>query len=459
MPAPIYNMRSHLGGIEWPAIPSQRGALLLSLLYQFDKTQWWPAQRMIEHQLQQLLQLLRHAYATVPFYRQRFDAIGFRPGARLTLTDFCNLPLLTRRDIQNAGTDLRSTAVPGDFGGIVEMQTSGSTGEPVKLSSTGLDQLLWEVITLRDHHWHERDLFGKLASIRVFHQGGSEPPDGTLADNWGAPTSEIYATGPMVLLSLGTDIGTQARWLMRHEPDYLLTYPTNLAALIAHFRVRKEHLRRLRAVRTIGETVTPALRAACLDDWGVPLTDLYSSQELGYIALQCPVSGQYHVMAESILVEIIDADGQRCQPGEIGRLVVSKLHNYATPVIRYELRDYAEVGAPCPCGRGLPTLARILGRSRNMLTLPTGEQRWPLVGFNRYREIAPIRQYQLIQRTLQDIEARFVVDRPLGGDEEERLAAVIREALGHSYRLSFKYFPGEIPRGPGGKFEEFVSEI
>ena len=459
MPAPTYRLRSHVGGIEWPAIPSPRGALLLSLLYQLDKTQWWPAGRLLEHQLAQLSLLLRHAYDTVPFYRQRFDAARFQPGARLSLADFCTLPLLTRRDVQSAGASLFSAAVPAAFGDITETQTSGSTGEPVRLRSTGLDQLLWDAITVRDHHWHERDLFGTLAAIRVFHHDGGAPPHGTLADDWGAPTSEIYATGPMALLSLSADVATQARWLMQHEPDYLITYPTNLAALIAYFGARDEHLRRLRAVRTIGETVTAELRAACRDGWGVPLIDLYSSQELGYIALQCPVSGQYHVMAESVLVEVIDAGGKPCRPGEIGRLVVTKLHNFASPIIRYELRDYAEAGAPCPCGRGLPAIARIVGRSRNLLTLPTGEQRWPVVGFDRYREIAPIRQYQLVQRMLHEIEVRFVVDRPLTGDEEERIAAVIRAALGYPYRLSFNYFAGEIPRGRGGKFEEFMSEL
>jgi len=139
--------------------------------------------------------------------------------------------------------------------------------------------------------------------------------------------------------------------------------------------------------------------------------------------------------------------------------VATSLHNFAIPLIRYDLRDHAEAGGPCPCGRGLPTIARILGRNRNMLRLPGGGERWPLVGFDRYREIAPIRQYQLIQHTLEEIEARFVTDRALSEDEEARLGAVIRSALGHPFRVSFTYFESEIPRGAGGKFEEFVSRV
>ena len=452
-------MRSALDDVAWPAVPTPRGAQLLSMLYQFDQSQWWPAAQLQERQFAQLGELLRHAYATVPFYRQRFDAAGFKPGAHVTPAEFFALPLLTRREVQSAGAKLHSAALPPAFGSVVDTKTSGSTGEPVRLRASGLDQLMWEVNTLRDHHWHARELRGKLASIRVFEHGGGMPPHGTLMANWGAPANEVYATGPMALLSLNTEVATQARWLVGQNPDYLLTYPTNLAALLAYFSAHQLRLPRLRAVRTVGETVTPALRAACRDAWGVAITDLYSSQELGYIALQCPASELYHVMAESVLVEILDAAGRPCRPGEVGRLVVTKLHNFATPLIRYELRDYAEAGAPCPCGRGLPTLARIVGRSRNMLTLPTGAQRWPLVGFARFRTLAPVRQYQLIQRTLTDIEVRFVVDRPLSGGEEERLRAVILEALGHPFRLTFSYLNGEIPRGAGGKFEEFISEV
>jgi phenylacetate-CoA ligase len=458
MPETKPDLRSYLKRVAWPAVPSQHGAMLQSMQHQLDETQWWSAARLLEHQLLQLNELLQHAYDSVPYYRRRFDAIGFRPGQRLTIEAWRELPLLTRREVQSAGSDLASSANLSQYGGFVETQTSGSTGEPVRLRGTGLDQLLWEAITLREHHWHGRDLSGKLASIRVFVEGG-EPPDGTLLDDWGPPTSELYATGPAAMLSLTADIETQARWLLRQEPDYLLTYPTNLMALIAHFSRRGDRLRNLRAVRTVGETVTPALRVACRDVWGVPLVDVYSSQELGCIAAQCPVSGQYHVMAESVLVEIIGSDGMPCRPGEIGRLVVTKLHNFATPLIRYELRDHAEAGAPCPCGRGLPTMARILGRSRNLLTLPTGEQSWPVVGFREYRDIAPVLQYQLVQLTLQDIEVRFAVDRPLTDTEESRLATVIQRALGYPFRLKFVYFPDEIPRGPGGKFEEFVSRL
>ncbi len=440
-------------------MPSPRSASLLSLLFQLEETQWWTPERLLEHQLRQIEPLLRHAWETVPYYRTRLAAAGYRPERTLGMAEFRALPLLTRRDIQDAGDELMSRAVPGQHGGVRQLQTSGSTGEPVKVAVTDLTALMWEALALREHLWHRRDFSGKLAVIRATWADWGAPPHGTLQHDWGPPVNIVFHTGPSMALSFAADVATQAEWLKRHEPDYLLTFPTNLQALIRHFSARGERPAGLREVRTISETVTPALRAACREAWGVPITDCYSSQELGYIAIQCPEREQYHVMAESALVEILAADGRPCRPGEVGRLVITRLHNFAMPLIRYELRDFAEAGAPCPCGRGLPAIARIVGRSRNMLTLPNGEQHWPLTGFDRYREIAPIRQFQFIQHTREDIEMRLAADRALTADEEERLGGVIRESFGYAFRLTFTYFADEIPRAPGGKFEEFVSRL
>jgi phenylacetate-CoA ligase len=327
------------------------------------------------------------------------------------------------------------------------------------VSRTALDALLWQVNTLRDHYWHQRDQSLKLAAIRALAPGTADAPQGITATGWGAASEALRVTGPSALLSLNTDVVTQAAWIKQHAPGYLLTYPSNLAALLAHFAQQGEKLPGLRAVLTVGETVAPGLRTACHDTLGVDIEDTYSSQELGYIALQCPVSGQYHVMAESVLVEVLDAAGEPCAPGETGRLVVSSLHNYATPLIRYELRDHAVAGTPCACGRTLPTLARIAGRERNMLRLPDGSTHWPLVGFHRFREIAPVRQYQLIQRTLQSVEVRLACDRALTAAEQTQLGAVINDALGYPFELHFEYFERELPRAANGKFEEFVCVI
>jgi phenylacetate-CoA ligase len=164
------------------------------------------------------------------------------------------------------------------------------------------------------------------------------------------------------------------------------------------------------------------------------------------------------VQSESVKVEVLDDAGRPCAPGAIGRVVVSSLHNFAMPILRYKLGDYAEAGAPCPCGRGLPTLARILGRSRNMLVLPSGERYWPLSGAFEFRDIAPIRRSQMVQLDLERIEMRMVADRPVTPDEERRLAGVVRRWVGHPFEVQFKYLDA-FPASASGKFEDFISMV
>jgi phenylacetate-CoA ligase len=214
----------------------------------------------------------------------------------------------------------------------------------------------------------------------------------------------------------------------------------------------------LREVRTLGELLDAETRTLCREAWGVPLTDVYSAEEVGYIALQCPLHEHYHVQSESLLVEILDERGDACAPGEVGRVVVTDLHNFALPLIRYDIGDYAEIGGACSCGRGLPVLKRIMGRVRGTLVTASGERYWPAFGSRGLAEIGSIQQHQFVQKGLDLVEARLVTTAPLTADEAERLRAHVLSRLPPGFRLQIAY-RDSIPRSAGGKFEEFFSEV
>lgn len=192
--------------------------------------------------------------------------------------------------------------------------------------------------------------------------------------------------------------------------------------------------------------------------WGVEIVDSYSSEELGYIALQCPEHEHYHVQMESLIVEVLDENGMPCGVGEVGQVAVSTLHNFAMPLLRYASGDYAEVGAPCGCGRGLPVLTRILGRQRNMLLKPDGGRYWPSFPSEVWADIAPIEQFQVIQRDLDNLELRIVALRELTLAEGAALLAALRDALGSDYRITLVRL-AQIPRAAGGKYEDFICEV
>ena len=296
-----------------------------------------------------------------------------------------------------------------------------------------------------------------LAAIRA-DRADQIPPEGLVLPNWAPFLESVSTTGQCVLLALNHDVAAQARWLVEHRPAYVLSLPSNLSALADHFIVTGASLPGLRQVWTYGEMVPPELRPACARAWGVELVDVYSCQESGYLALQCPEAHTYHVPSEVVHVEILDGAGQPCRPGEVGRVVVTALHNYAMPLLRYELGDYAEMGGRCACGRSLPVINRIVGRERNMWIGPDGLRLWPVFPTTAWAHLTAIRRLQLVQHTVGSIEARVVGPRLLSDREEEDLAAQLRRYFPWDFELTFTYLRG-IDRTTDVKFEEFVSLV
>ena len=438
---------SQLPGIVWPAVMSGEPAVVFALLAQLQHSERLTNVALAALQRRQRAALFAHAARSVPYYRSTL--------AGLAADDWADVPILERAAVQEAGTALRSDATPRAHGTWQLIRTSGSTGRPVEVEKTAYTGVLMKAQMLREHLWHRRDFARKLAAIRVAkQQPAAQRPPGVEAPGWGAETAMLDMQGRGALLDLSVPLGAQCAWLAAQDPAYLLTYPSNLKALLGHGLAPWPGLVH---VKTLGESVDAALRLRCAEQLGVPLIDEYSAQEIGSIAIQCPSHAHYHVQSESVYVEILNDGGSPCEPGEVGRVVVTPLAEYRTPLLRYALGDYAEVGAPCTCGRGLPVLARILGRVRNMITLPDGGRRWPLPGDGRYRDIAPVRQYQFVQKTPTRFEARLVTERALTADEERALAQWIRERLGHPFDIEFVRVEA-IARHASGKYEDFVNE-
>ncbi len=432
-----------------------------AILFQLERSQWWPAEMLWRHQAAQLRLLAAHARRTVPFYRERLADLDMEADDDRFRDAWLRLPILSRQDVQAAGDDLISADLPESHGVAGDIFTSGSTGKPVRAIRSQLWQLFWSAVTVRDHLWHRRDFSGTLAVIRDSAAGKAPYPDGKRADNWGRSTMALFRTGPCVSLNVTTPVDLQVEWLTRADPDYLLTHPSIVERLAGHCLATGTRLPRLRQVETIAEALRPRVRELCAEAWGVPVADMYSTRETGYVALQCPDSEAYHVQAETMLVEVLDGSGRPCQPGEVGTVVVTPLHNFAMPLIRYELGDVAEVGPPCTCGRGLPVLTRILGRRQNMLVMPTGEERWPMLSSGDIRtltSLAPVGRYQFVQRGLDLIALRLTTHRALKPDETAALQKWVQQKFGYPFNVVVETVEA-LQAGPSGKFEDFISEV
>ena len=361
-------MHSTVEGAAWPVFPDRAGEAMLAMMWQFERTERMAPNRLRAFQLAQAGSVVRHAARHVGFYRDLWRSRGLEPlNGPLTQKRFEALPVITHAVLQQGGDAAFSAVVPEGHGAIRAAETATSSGRRLGIRTTDLTQFMWRAFTLRDHLWHRRDLTGKLAAIRRL------PLARVRESNWGLATAALCATGPAVGLDIDHPLDAQAQWLIDENPDSLITYPGNLHALADWFVAHGLRLPGLKDIRTVSGVVSAGQRAACSRAFGLPLVDSYSTRALGYLALQCPLHEHYHVQSEGALVELLDDDGRPVVPGASGRVVVTSLHNFAMPFIRYDTGDFATAGAPCDCGRSLPVLAQIDGRARKGTPVPLGQ--------------------------------------------------------------------------------------
>lgn len=234
---PLPHRRTSPPGVVWPLVLHGAAATMEVLQAQFRVTERSAPEVIRAQQMQQIESLAAHAHAHSAFWRDRLAAAGFGRDPQW----FTRLPVLTRGQVKDADSAVYALPVPAEHGGTHELRTSGSTGTPMLIMKTDLALQFWKAVTLRDSLWHNRDLSGKLAVVRV----GSAPGYGP---NWGE-AYEGYDTGPCVTFDARTDVDAQLDWLDAEQPVVLLTHASNLRALAVRSVERSVRLPGLREAR------------------------------------------------------------------------------------------------------------------------------------------------------------------------------------------------------------------
>jgi phenylacetate-coenzyme A ligase PaaK-like adenylate-forming protein len=217
-----------------------------------------------------------------------------------------------------------------------------------------------------------------------------------------------FPRGARHILELMVDIDKQIDWLKTIRPNYLsVRGGAHLTQLALHAKTRNEQLR-FDLILSGACSMTAEARELARDIFDAKVFDIYGTAEAGIVAYECPDCGLYHTCDETIFVEILREDGGACKEGEMGRVVLTPLYNYAMSLIRYEIGDYAIRGPEhAPCGRGLSSLSSIVGRYRNVFVLRDGRVIQPYV-YRSLREHLSYRQLQLVQIDFDRVEIRYV---------------------------------------------------
>jgi phenylacetate-CoA ligase len=414
-----------------------------------EESQWWTREQIEDRQQAALARLVAHHSEHTESFKQRLTEQGLTSQDVSTLDGLSKLKPITKRDIQQAGDSFNSEAVPPSHLPIRKSQTSGRTGQPVTILKTEMNHQFFCALMFREHSWWQHDYRHRLASVRAVHRQYEESP------NWGGPVAEQFETGPAIGIPLNLDVRQQLAYLNEFDPDMLSIHAGVLAAMCSIWESEGYTLN-LKAIKNVGETLHPNLRERVKRITGVDISDIYSSSEVGLISIECPGTGLQHIMEETLLVEVLNEVGEQCKPGELGRVVITDFYNTISPMIRYDIGDYAEVGEPCSCGRNHRTLKQIAGRERGLFRRANGDRFWPTAGQYAAEKVVKVNQWQIIQHSLEDIEYKLVTDHPLTKEQHSKLLEIFRKKLGVDC-VRITEYRTQLPTD--GKYEESICLI
>jgi len=391
--------------------------------------------------------LVRHAYRNVPRYRTLFDEKGIDPAQIHGVGDLELVPVTSRRELQTARPEdlVASRFEPGELGAF---RTSGSSGSPLTIRRTYLERKILQLFRIRAL----RD-FGVGIRDRIARVGlpPRSPSRAELLNRFGLGlyrSREIDARlSPRRVIERLREV----------DPDVLTGYPSTISRLAAALTAEDRAAIRPRLAILGGEVVSGRTRRLVEEAFGTTVREWYGSFECNLIASECPETGRLHVADDSVILEVRTPDGRRARPGERGEVVVTSLHSYAMPFLRYRLGDAVTAGGrPCPCGRPFSTIGEIQGRMLDYFHLGDGRLVHPYEVTNDH--IKPeswILQYQLVQEAGDDFRLRVVPGSSPSEETLERLRTAVAGALGGETRVSIDLVP-EISPGPGGKCRQAV---
>jgi phenylacetate-CoA ligase len=403
------------------------------------RSQYWDEAALRRYQHDALKKTLAAA-AKIPFYRQRF-------GGSPRIEDFGKLPRLRRMEVGALNQSARELH-RGDESKFTAGRSSGSTGMRAEFlfdRSHQIGRYAARTRYLFESGWNP----ARRNVWLVFYGPYMEPDDARLVRR-----GTLLRTR---FVKPSTDFVRLTEQLCDLDPVCIYTYPEYLEEILKVLDRTGKRFRSLATVLSGSEVLDDAVRARTLALLGVEIADNYGSTE-GFIAWQC-AAGSYHINAEHLMVEILNDAGEPVAPGEMGRVVMTTLENHVMPLVRYEIGDYAIASKNgCACGRTLPTIARILGRSINMFRFGDGRIVSPFDLVEVLRDRKDLRQFQIVQETEHRYALNFVAEAPLSAKAQEEIRSDFSRVLATEADLSFNQV-AEIPRTAGGKFMTAISRV
>ncbi|MBK7674451.1 MAG: phenylacetate--CoA ligase family protein [Candidatus Accumulibacter sp.] len=442
---------SVVANLLFPLQERVKGHDTVSVRRAMDQSQWWSRGRLEAFRIDRLRQLLTRVGTHVPYYRDLFAELGFRPEQVSSTQDLQKLPFLTKSVIRAEGERMKSETATG----LARFNTGGSSGEPL-IFFIGKERVSHDVAAKwRATRWWNVD----IGDPEIVVWGS--PIELTSQDRMRQLRDRLMRTRLLPAFEMSeANLGRFVDTIRHFRPAMLFGYPSSLSLIARHAEERGQVMSDLgiKVAFVTSERLYDHQRGDIARVFGCAVANGYGGRDAGFIAHQCPEGGM-HLTAEDLIVEIVDPEGNVLPAGEAGEVVTTHLATADFPFIRYRTGDVASMSEKaCPCGRSLPLLAEIQGRSTDFVVAADGTIMHGLAVIYPIRDIPEVAAFKVVQETRERVIVQIVPGEGCGLQVDATIVAGLKARLGQSVVVVVERV-AEIAREKSGKFRYIVSHV
>lgn len=427
----------------------------LQYLAEMERTQWLPRREIEQRQWRQLEEMLAHCERHVPYYGRLFADAGVKASQIQSPSDLARIPVLTKDIVRAREQDL--IALPYKGRKLAHTASSGTTGHPVQVYYDHESYERRVAAWMRGDRWVGWDI-----GERMFLLVGSRPRvRQRMYQIYKKQLYEILCRQrSFTALDMSEEVLLKYFHIMnRFRAPVVVGYANTLVYFAQFIRDRGLAPFRPKSVVIIAEKIFPPQKQLIEEVFQAPVYERYGCMEFSFIAAECERRTGMHVNCDNLYVEILNEEGKPAAPGELGEFVFTSLHNRAMPFVRYKLGDLGYWSTQtCRCGRGMPLIGDVTGRTLDMVVTATGKVCAGVI-FPYVLDLFPeIVQYQAVQETAEELLLRIV---PRGAVPAQRLREIegaLRRFMGDEIRIRIE-LTERIPLTAAGKFAVFQSKV
>jgi len=441
-----------VSGVLFPLHEKLKKHSSVAVRRQMEQTQYWPLPKLQAMQLERLRVLLLRAQRHVPYYREEFARIGFDAERDFKgLPDLMRLPLLDKAAIRAHIETLKAD----DAQNLVRYNTGGSTGAPLTFF-VGRHRVSHDVAAKwRATRWWNVDIGDREIVI------WGSPIELSAQDRVRMVRDTLMRTELMsAFATTESGLDGHVERIRQRKPKMLFGYPTVLARIASHAEergIRLDHLG-IRVAFVTSECLYQSQREQIERVFGCPVANGYGGRDSGFIAHQCP-AGKLHITAEDIVIEVLDPEGRQLPPGESGEIVVTHLQSGDFPFIRYRTGDVGALDTePCSCGRTLPVLKEIHGRTTDFLINQDGTLIHSAALAYIMRDLPQVRAFKVVQETLDWTRVQIVYDGLFDDQARRTVEAGFHARMGKEVKIDVELVPEILPE-KSGKYRYCVTKL